>query len=73
MNWTNKKPTKSGWYWCTYDYYAHIVFVNKSYGKWQFVHHNEDEGSDGDMHEWSSSITVDEANCKWAGPLKVPS
>lgn len=73
IKWTNKKPTKSGYYWTTYGDdgvpFVHIVEVNENL---QFNEPYQDEDDDGNLDTFSSWVDVKDTDCLWAGPISEP-
>jgi hypothetical protein len=62
LNWTTKKPTKTGWYW----------YRGESNGTTEKVLHFIDDDGEGPYIATSEGLTFDDLTGEWAGPVEPP-
>ena len=62
LNWTTKKPTKTGWYW----------YRGESNGTTDKVLHFIDDDGEGAYIATSEGLTFDDLAGEWAGPVEPP-
>lgn len=71
MKWTDKKPTKEGWYWCNIMW-NHIVYLEHSFHGLMWYEPYEAENDDGCLETYQEPKYLYDEECKWAGPIKEP-
>jgi hypothetical protein len=62
VNWTTKKPTKTGWYW----------YRGVSDGNTAKVLHFIDDDGDGPYIATSDDLVLKDLDGEWAGPVEPP-